>query len=162
MSSSQVRRVTVRSPFQLQYFNFNQNMNSIIIIFIISSISIIKSLPLPQSHGIPNLLLIAINQISSQGSYTFGRVEDLLINTISQQTDFLGTSNEPLTFIAPTDDAFDDYLARQNTSLQTLASGNESVKLMECKLVYLITLSLINSLDRFIYPSGCFIQGNPA
>lgn len=140
-------------------------MNSIIILLIISSISIIKSLPLPQAHGIPDLLLIAINQISSQGTFTFSRVEDLLINTLSQQTDLLRTYNEPLTFIAPTDDAFDDYLARQNTSLQTLASGNESVKLMECKLVfimYLITLSHTNSLDRFLYSSVRFIQGNPA
>jgi uncharacterized surface protein with fasciclin (FAS1) repeats len=97
-------------------------------IFFIPSI-----LTLPQAHGTPNLLFIALNQISSQGLFTFHHLEELLINTLSHQSNLLLDHNRRLTFLAPTDDAFDNYLSKRNISLQSFASANESVFLMECR-----------------------------
>ena len=108
----------------------------IILIFHFIAFKYVIGLPQPLfAHGIPNTLLIALNQIISSSNYTFSTLQNLLLDTVPD-SDFLSSinNNGSQTFIAPTDDAFQEFYS--NSSRFSSNVSNDALRLLECKMIY--------------------------
>lgn len=82
---------------------------------------------IPQAHGPANILMIALNQLSSSTSYSFSILETLLIDSITTNGFLTAVSTvaETLTFVAPTDDAFRAFLKQGNLNLSNSSQSLE-------------------------------------